>query len=259
MTTLFRYIPLPLRLSLYFRLFSKSPESRPELYEQAPLALAPGITMNLIPGDCAHRPIAYTGIFEWPVTKRVVGLARSGGVLIDVGANAGYFSLLWAALNPGNRVEAFEALPSNVVRLQQNVTRNDMCNRIQVHPYALGKVNGEIAFECGPEEQSGWGGIAVAGSPTAFQVPVHCLDGVLSKLTEATTIKIDCEGADPWVLEGAGELLSLSCVRNVFFEVNQPRQSALGIPLDASQTILRSLGFRCEQIAADEWHAYKVK
>lgn len=257
MLTLFRFIPLPLRLSVYFRLYSKSPESRAELYKQAPLALAPGITMNLSPGDCAHRPIAYTGIFEWPVTKRLAVLARSGGMLIDVGANAGYFSLLWAALNPGNHVEAFEALPSNVTRLQLNVTRNGMSDRIQVHPFALGKTDGEIAFECGPAEQSGWGGIAIAGSTTALQVPVHRLDGVLSKLTEDTTIKIDCEGADPWVLEGARELLSLSCVRNVFFEVNEPRQAALGIPLDASQAVLRSLGFRCEQIAADEWHACK--
>lgn len=257
MLTLFRYIPLPLRLSLYFRLFSKSPESRTELYEKAPLALAPEITMKLVPGDCAHRPIAYTGIFEWPVTKRVVGLARSGGLLIDVGANAGYFSLLWAALNPGNHVEAFEALPSNVTRLNHNVAINGMGKRIQVHPYALGKTDGEIAFEYGPAEQSGWGGIAVAGSGTALQVPVRRLEGVLSKLTVATTIKIDCEGADPWVLEGARELLLLPSVRNVFFEVNEPRQSALGIPLDASHAVLRSIGFRCEQIAADEWHASK--
>jgi FkbM family methyltransferase len=84
----------------------------------------------------------------------------SGGDLIDVGANAGYFSLLWAALNPGNRVDAFEALPANVDRLRDNTERNKLGDRIHLHPFALGAADGAIAFETGHAEQSGWGGIA---------------------------------------------------------------------------------------------------
>ena len=258
MLSLFRLLPLPLRLPVFYRLFARLPENRQELYQDAPLALVPSVKMRLLPGDYGHRPIAYTGLYEWPVTKRIANLARAGGLLIDVGANAGYFSLLWCSLHRGNRVEAFEALPSNMTRLRENVSRNGMNGRINLHPFALGKENGTIAFECGTEGQSGWGGIAATKSAVTIEVPIHRLDQVLKGDDRATVFKVDCEGADSWVIDGAREWLSKPQVRDVFFEVNQPRQEELGIPVNASQTLLTGLGFRCEQIDAYDWHAFKA-
>jgi FkbM family methyltransferase len=257
MLPIFQYLPLFIRLPVYYRLFSMSSETRPELFENAPLALLPEVTMKLLSTDCGHRSLAYTGIFEWPVTKRMAVLAKEGGHLIDVGANVGYFSLLWSGLRAGNSVDAFEALPANVRRLQHNIERNRMTEQIHLHAYALGKSDGMVAFDCGPAEQSGWAGIAAKQTEDSLEVRLQRLDDVMSQLSRATTMKVDCEGADSWVLEGARELLGKPLLRNVFFEVNEPRQSALGIPLHASQQILRSLGFRCEQIAPDEWYAHK--
>ncbi|WP_395750203.1 FkbM family methyltransferase [Prosthecobacter sp.] len=213
--------------------------------------------MNLLPKDCGHQPIAYTGIYEWPVTKRMAKLARAGGCLVDVGANAGYFSLLWCGLNRANHAEAFEALPANVDRLRKNIEINEMQDLIRLHAHALGRTDGVIAFETGQSEQSGWGGIASAESKAIIEVPVRRLDPMFNETDGPITVKIDCEGADSWVMEGAKELLSRPMVRNVFFEVNEPRQLALGIPMDASQQILRGLGFCCEQIDANDWHAHK--
>jgi FkbM family methyltransferase len=258
MLSLFRFLPPSVRLKVFYRFFAGSPETRSQLYADAPLALAPAIRMKLVPGDWAHRPIAYTGIYEWPVTQRIAELARSGGDLIDVGANAGYFSLLWAALNSGNRVDAFEALPANVDRLRQNIDRNKLGDRIHLHPFALGASDGAIAFETGHAEQSGWGGIAAGKSATTIEVEVRRLDGVIPKTARATTVKIDCEGADSWVIEGAQGLLSQPQVREVFFEVNEPRQAVLGISSHASQDLLKSLGFQCEQIDVHDWHARKA-
>jgi len=259
MMFLFHLLPLPLRLPLFYRAFARLPENRRDLYQDAPIALAPSVTMSLFPGDCAHRPIAYTGLYEWPVTRRVAALAREGGTLIDVGANAGYFSLLWSALHPENRVEAFEALPSNVALLEKNIHKNHMTNRIQLHSLALGKENGTIPFSIGAYNQSGWGGIAVAGTPGTIDVPLRRLDSIISNPMMPTTIKIDCEGADSWVIEGAVTLLSHPMVRDVFFEVNSPRQDALGIKANASQEILHSLGFNCVQLDSQDWHASKTR
>ncbi|WP_395739483.1 FkbM family methyltransferase [Prosthecobacter sp.] len=213
--------------------------------------------MKLLPGDAGHRPLAYTGIYELPVSRGIAALAKQGGHLIDVGANAGYFSLLWCGLRTGNTVDAFEALPANVERVRYNIERNKMAEKIQLHAYALGKSDGVIAFECGPAEQSGWAGIAAGKTEATFEVRMQRLDGVITQLTKPTAVKIDCEGADPWVLEGARGLLTNPLLRNVFFEVNGPRQAALGIAHDASQQVLQSVGFRCEQISPDEWHAFK--
>lgn len=82
--------------------------------------------MELVPGDHISDIIAFTGVYEMSLTKRVVDLARQGGVLVDVGANLGYFPLLWAALNRENKCFAFEASPRNIPLLNRNISRNSL-------------------------------------------------------------------------------------------------------------------------------------
>ena len=71
------------------------------LYESSCLRFAPDAAMQLVPGDVISDYIAFTGEYEPHLTRRVLALARHGGTLVDVGANLGYFALLWAAANPG--------------------------------------------------------------------------------------------------------------------------------------------------------------
>ncbi len=258
MHSLLNFLPLSVRIPVFYRLFSRNAASRPQLFKAAPLTLAPEVRMNLIPTDCGHQVVAYTGIYEWPVTKRIAPLAKNGGLLVDVGANAGYFSLLWCGLNKANTAEAFEALPANVGRLRQNIELNGMSQRVHLNDFALGKADGIVAFETGPAEQSGWGGIALTAGATTIEVTARRMDSVLRRDDRPMTVKTDCEGADSWVIEGAQEVLSSPQLRNVFFEVNTFRQNAMGIPHDASQKILQKLGFRCEQISLADWHAFKL-
>lgn len=257
MHSIFRLIPYSLRIPLFYRLYASHAANRPQLFEAAPLALVPGVYMSLMPSDCGHQIIAYTGIYEWQVSSRMAALARSGGCLLDVGANAGYFSLLWCGLHKSNTVEAFEALPANVARLRRNIETNGMNNQIRVNDFAIGKTDGMVPFETGPSDQTGWGGIAVGRGSTTIEVAVRRLDSVFKQNTGPVTLKTDCEGADAWVMEGAQEILSGHLVRNVFFEVNKERQDMLGIPHDASQVILQKCGFHCEQIGVNDWHSFK--
>jgi FkbM family methyltransferase len=259
MLSFFRFVPFAYRLPIFYRLYCRTKESRPHLFESAPLAFSPKTKMDLIVGDLAHQPIAYTGLYEWGVTKAIARLANKGGNLIDVGANAGYYSLLWCGLKSKNQADAFEALPANAIRLERNIHKNQMSNRIHLHELALGREDGTVPFSIGDGNQSGWGGIALEGTLGSIIVPLRRLDSVISNPSQPTTIKIDCEGADSWVIEGAVTLLSHPMVRDVFFEVNSPRQDALGIKANASQEILHSLGFNCFQIDSQDWHASKTR
>jgi precorrin-6B methylase 2 len=95
--------------------------------------------MKLVPGDLISDVIAFMGVYETPLTKRVADLARQGGVFVDVGANLGYFSLLWAALNKENKCYAFEASPRNIPLLNKNIRRNCFQSQLEVFPVAAGK------------------------------------------------------------------------------------------------------------------------
>jgi hypothetical protein len=134
---LLRLAPLWLRTKLYYH-FYRGKNRHPDLFHGAPLQFSPSARMDLHPTDEGHSQIAFTGFYELALTRRIVQLACQGGLLADVGANYGYFSLLWAAQKPGNRVVAFEASPRNLAPLQANISRNGFDAAIEVRPMAAG-------------------------------------------------------------------------------------------------------------------------
>jgi hypothetical protein len=60
-------------------------------------SLRPGVSLGLTASDAGHLAIRYCGYAEFSLTRQIVDLAREGGTLVDVGANHGYFTCLWAA------------------------------------------------------------------------------------------------------------------------------------------------------------------
>ncbi|MEO8659272.1 MAG: FkbM family methyltransferase [Bryobacteraceae bacterium] len=122
----------------------------------------------------------------------------------DVGANVGFYTLLFAELvGSTGRVFAFEPLDRNVDRLRQHVKINGYSN-VQIFPSALGNFVGEVAFDPGPGASMGH--VAAAGS---INVPCTTPDTLIAacEAEPPDVIKIDVEGAEVDVLRGARQLL----------------------------------------------------
>ena len=238
-----RFLPPALRLRVFYRFYRNRSAESPALYEGAALHFAPKIHMELLPTDEGHSHIAFTGFYELPLTKMIVALARGGGLLVDVGANYGYFSLLWAATNPQNTVIAFEASPRNHAALIRNVERNGLANRIVAESKALGRESGVMRFDVGPDEQTGWGGLTKEPFAKSIQVTMTTLDEVIPDEAKIAVLKVDVEGADTWVLEGARELLKRRRIAHIVYEENQKRMTALGIEPGTAERILRNSGY----------------
>src|SRR5262245_25442226 len=103
-----RILPARLRLSAWARFYRGRHADWRDLYQAATLTFAPDITMKLLPGDVISDSISFAGIYELTLTRRLMQLARSGGTLVEVGANLGYFALLWASARRDNTCFAFE-------------------------------------------------------------------------------------------------------------------------------------------------------
>lgn len=252
-----RALPAEARAWLYQRCYARQHDRYPALFARAPIDAAPGLAMHdLQPGDIISGSLAFAGGFEIGLTRQLRSLGRSGGLFVDVGANMGYFSLVWAAANPANRVIAFEASPSVFTRLVKNIERNNLADRIEARPEAASDVAGNVRFDTGPADQTGWGGIAPDGAQGSIEVPAVRLDETLAGRT-IDVLKIDVEGAELLVLRGCEALLRERRVRHIFFEYNATRTAQLGIAQDACLTLLRGFGYRCTPIAkaADDWHA----
>lgn len=243
----FRLLPSRLSISLFDRFYSARRDRWLPLYREAELTAAPGVTMELLPGDRISDLIAFTGVYEADLTHRVKSLARKGGRMIDIGANLGYFSLLWAASHPSNKCIAFEAAPRNLEFFRKNVERNGVSERIRIVPNAAAAQPGKLNFDLGPEDQSGWGGIASAKGERQIEVEAVRVDEVVSTDEAIALLKVDVEGADVWALMGCERLLQSKAVEEIWFEQNKPRIRSLGIKEDAAQEYLESVGYRCTQ------------
>ena len=240
-----RLLPPRLRLSLFDRFYRTRRDRWLSLYQDAALLASSDVSMQLIPGDRLSDELAFTGSFDADLTHRVTALGRQGGTMIDVGANLGYFSLLWASYNSSNRVIAFEAAPRNLEILRGNISRNAFVERIRVVPCAAAAQPGRLLFDLGPEDQCGWGGITFEKRGGSIEVESVRVDEMVSLDEPISLLKVDTEGADALVLMGCERLLKSRSVHEIWFEQNKPRMGLLGIHPDAAQEYLESMGYVC--------------
>src|SRR5690349_11446646 len=112
---LLRALPEALKPRIFYRQYFPVPQHYASLCERAPLTFASGMEMTgLLPSDVIGGSIAMMGFYERTLSRRIAELARNGGRMIDVGANIGYFSLIWLAGHSRNTVVAIEASSRNV-------------------------------------------------------------------------------------------------------------------------------------------------
>jgi len=255
---LLRLLPPSLRQSVTSRFYLGEYKKWKNLYEVTPLVFCPSVSMhNLIPGDIISGNIAFNGFYELELTREIVKLGRLGGFFVDVGANMGYFSLLWAGVNSSNSVMAFEVAPRNIKLLQNNIVDNKFSDRVSLVPKAASYNDGQTSFDVGPADQTGWGGIAGTQSHNTITVPAVRLDNELSD-TIIDVLKIDVEGADTWVLYGCELLLQRKLIRRIYFEQNTQRMDKLGIDSNEAKIFLNKLGYTCNPFDKyeREWVAF---
>ncbi len=263
-----RFLPGRVQRSLYHRFFIYRANRYAGRFEAAPLKLAPCMVMKLSPLDGFHGEIALFGMYEETTSQLIYAIAgEKGGMLVDVGANYGYYSLLWCAARAENCVMAVEASPANIGPLYHNVVLNHLEDRITVHEWAATRKEADETFSLGSTVQTGWGGIATSASisPTfaghmKVSVHGHRLDVIFSG-QEIAVLKVDCEGADAWVIEGSSGLLVEKRIAHIFFEENLHRQSELGIELGTALRTLEAFGYQWECLGGapytNNYHAWR--
>jgi FkbM family methyltransferase len=240
---LLQFAPERVRTTIWSRLYRNQSDKWLPLYQAASLQYSPLVAMELVPGDIISDQIAFTGIYELGLTRRVAKLAAQGGTLVDIGANLGYFPLIWVGCNPANSCIAFEPSPRNIDILRRNVKHNHFARHITLMPLAAGAEGGKMSFDTGPVEQTGWGGLIREPSERCIEVDVVRVDNVLRSNDPISLLKVDTEGADLWALMGCERLLKAGIVNEIWYEENKPRMAALGIVPGATEDYLRSVGY----------------
>jgi FkbM family methyltransferase len=148
-----------------------------------------------------------------------LGLVRSGDVVFDVGANLGYYTVLFSHLaGPRGEVHAFEPVPATFERLRESLAREQRFPNARANRAAVGDREGSaVLFQPGGDHgqaslaRHAEGSWSAGPAVSEHESPLITLDGYAREngVRRIDFLKCDVEGAELAVLRGAAGLLEL--------------------------------------------------
>ncbi len=165
------------------------------------------------------------GYYEPEVERYLGSVLKPGSVVVDAGANIGFFTLAVLGNREGITVHGFEPSPDSYALFRACISRNNLAGRVISSQVALYSEPGEMDFQIHAASHGAYDGFrdtgyAGVGESRTIKVPVTTLDIYAKQvgLHRLDLLKIDVEGAELFVLRGAREVLS-SLHPAVLFEV----------------------------------------
>jgi FkbM family methyltransferase len=181
--------------------------------------------------------------------EAVASILRPGDVLIDIGANVGFYTILASKrVGKKGKVYAIEPFLRNLLLLSLHIKIN-RCSNVIIVPAACADVSGIALFQPGRNPAEGRilnSADSVDAALKIVPVPMISIDDLCKKLSVCPSVlKIDVEGAELRVLQGARETLR-RCKPYLFISVHsdQVRGDVL--------SFLDEIGYRAEPIGRDK-------
>lgn len=159
------------------------------------------------------------GIYEENVSRYVAKTLKLGNRFIDAGASCGYYTLLGHLLvGSAGRVIAVEPSRS-YSRLLDNLQYN-LIDDVQVVNTALWRRECQLKFYY--YEQDGFDSVRqTSGFLHRTLVPATTLDSLIER-QHIDLVKLDCQGAEKEILEGAEASLNAKLIRRIVLEWYTP-------------------------------------
>jgi FkbM family methyltransferase len=191
----------------------------------------------------AAAKVLYANPPDWPEMRAWRRILRTGDLFIDVGSNVGSYAL-WAA-DAGARVIAVEPGRQAAARLLANLRLNDL--PITVRQCALADRPGRMLLT---QDRDATNHLLFDSTTAGHEVAVDTLDNVLGE-GFAAGVKIDVEGAERLVLNGARRALAEHRIGALQIEWNGASQRLLGETRAPVTAILRRYGYTVMRPDAD--------
>lgn len=171
-----------------------------------------GIQLICDPQDHRSAAVEILNFNEYePIeTKILLHFASSAKTILDIGANIGWFSILFSKRNPKAVIHAFEPIPTTFKKFSRHLDINKAEN-ITAHQMGLGAKNGLLEFYFNPHYSSCASAANLLESPDAETIrsPIIRLDDfVRDNRIVPDLIKCDVEGAELHVFQGGMQTIA---------------------------------------------------
>lgn len=214
------------------------------------------LKITIRPQDVIGQSIRGMGIYDLSVTEVLWRAIDRAETCIDIGANIGYMTSIMAKrVGEKGSVYCFEPHPEIYEELSQNIKNwqiNNGSHQIKAQQIALsnksgaGVLNIPLNFKQNRGTATLFSSKEVDGSQdynnlsAAYTVPLSTLDKLIENDRQIGVLKIDVEGHELEVLQGASELIKRDRIRDIIFEEHASYPSAVTLFLEAhGYTIFR--------------------
>ncbi|WP_028553114.1 FkbM family methyltransferase [Paenibacillus sp. UNC451MF] len=202
--------------------------------------IVPADDLSLMP------QLVLSGAVELPLTKYLINHMKPGQTVVDIGANVGYYSVLFGMLvGAQGKVVAYEANPKMTDYLNDSLSINYLHDRTIVYNKAVYSQNTVIPVYAN-EKFKGNASIQ-KHNENYFQhykeevqsitIPAEKLDQLSSTIPRIDLLKIDIEGGEYHAFLGMEEYLAQQTIETIVFELNN---AALQNDLEPFHQLLRS-------------------
>jgi FkbM family methyltransferase len=193
------------------------------------------------------------GLEYEPEMRGALSLLAAGDVFVDVGANVGVYTLHAARrVGPRGKVFFFEPTSETYDRTCENIRLNGFAN-IKGFQKAVAEKEGTVDFMVCESNNSNYIGKGILSeekreSLEVRTVPVDTIDALAAreKLDKVDLIKIDAEGAETLVMEGAIKVIRGS-KPSILFE-----SGFVGSPL-SERAFLEAEGYELYRLDGKAW------
>jgi FkbM family methyltransferase len=180
--------------------------------------------------------------FEPEITQNFLDITKEGGIIFDVGAWIGYYTLL-AARN-AEKVIAIEADETNCQRIKRNITLNRLSN-ITVLNVAIGDKSSQGILVKGLDSS-----MYKVASGFGRTIKIKSLDDIINEMNihEINLLIMDIEGYEYFGLKGLQNSLSSKIIKNIICEIHPRMLKENGVPENDILEILSKYGYKVIQL-----------
>lgn len=231
------------------------------LFRNKPVILTDAYGMRFILYPSAHEPLEkllsrrYL-VGEYQAISKIV---KSGNIVIDVGSNIGTHTIYMSKLvGPNGKIYSFEPVPETSWQLKENLVLNRIGN-VEVVTSALKDKDGMEMMNIFPNDFSAWNSFGLP--ETDESRPVDKIKVKATKLETFTNqknikhidfLKIDAEGSEKDVFEGARSLLKAGAIGVLSFEISEIPLKGMNGNSKELFDILSSYGYKVYEYNARE-------
>jgi FkbM family methyltransferase len=197
------------------------------------------------------RELASTGDYEPKMRRTIAHYLKPGHVFVDLGANEGYFSVQAAKIcGPRGFVLAVEPQDRVLPVLTANLTLNAV-RQAKVVNAGVADRSGTTVLHLAPDINSGSSGLdnAARYRVRTQKISVQTLSQILddSGINHVDLMKVDIEGSEWEMLQGAPEAFANHRIRAMVLEIHNSHLERRGLDPGAIIRQLQSFGYRVEK------------